>query len=179
MATPGRPRVAEAAAPPPPWLEAPRQALAATILHSHQRGFGRPLLTPAIQAAAGPGAGANLPLLAQELFAAAAVVLAHGGGPDPRLIYANRAALQLWRRSWAAMLGLPSRLTAEPGERAGRARMLADARRQHALGGYTGVRIDSHGRRFQIRGARLWTLWDAAGEPCGQAAAFSDWHWLA
>ena len=165
--------------PAAPWLEAPAQALAGVILRSHQRGCGRPLLTPAIQAAAGPGAGESLALAAQELFAAATVVLAHDGGADPRLIYANRAALRLWRRPWAAMVGLPSRLTAEPVERAGRARMLADARQQHALSGYTGIRIDSHGRRFQIRGARLWTLWNAAGEPCGQAASFSDWHWLA
>jgi len=183
------PAPAAATAPPAaPWLEAPAQALAAVILRSHQRGFSRPLLTPAIQAAAGPGEPRGpqdpgepetLALVAQELFAAATVVLAHDGGPDPRLIYANRAALRLWRRPWAAMVGLPSRLTAEPGERAGRARMLADARQQHALSGYNGIRVDSHGRRFQIRGARLWTLWNAAGEPCGQAAAFSDWHWLA
>ena len=182
--------MAEAASTPPtaPWLQPPTQALAAVILRSHQRGFGRPLLTPVIQAAAGPGGflepqgprgPENLALAAQELFAASTVVLAHDGGADPRLIYANRAALRLWRRPWAAMVGLPSRLTAEPGERAGRARMLADARQQHALSGYTGIRIDSHGRRFQIRGARLWTLWNAAGEPCGQAASFSDWHWLA
>lgn len=173
---------------PAPWLEAPAQALAAVILRSHARGFGRPLLTPAIQAAAGPGGflepqgprgPENLALAAQELFAASTVVLAHDGGPDPRLLYANRAALRLWRRPWAAMVGLPSRLTAEPAERAGRAQMLSEAQRQHALSGYTGIRIDSHGRRFQIRGARLWTLWNAAGEPCGQAAAFSDWHWLA
>jgi hypothetical protein len=158
------------------------------ILRSHQRAFGRPLLTPAIQAAAGPGGflepqgprgPENLALAAQELFAASTVVLTHDGGSDPRLIYANRAALRLWRRPWAAMVGLPSRLTAEPAERAGRAQMLSEAQRQHALSGYTGIRIDSHGRRFQIRGARLWTLWNAAGEPCGQAAAFSDWHWLA
>ncbi len=174
---------------PAPWLEGSAQALAAVILRSHQRAFGRPLLTPAIQAAAGPGGflepqqgprgPENLVLAAQELFAASTVVLAHDGGPDPRLIYANRAALRLWRRPWAAMVGLPSRLTAEPAERAGRAQMLSEAQRQHALSGYTGIRIDSHGRRFQIRGARLWTLWNAAGEPCGQAAAFSDWHWLA
>ena len=156
----------------PPWLSATSQAWVAQLLRSHQEAFGGPLW-------AGTGPGRDPRQAAQELFAAATVVLAHDGGPDPRLIYANRAALRLWRRPWAAMVGLPSRLTAEPGERAGRARMLADARQQHALSGYTGIRIDSHGRRFQIRGARLWTLWNAVGEPCGQAASFSDWHWLA
>jgi hypothetical protein len=76
------------------------------------------------------------------------------------------------------MLGLPSRLTAEPQERSGRARVLLRARHQHAIGGYSGVRISDSGRRFQIRNARLWTLWDADGQPCGQAAAFNDWWWL-
>ena len=74
------------------------------------------------------------------------------------------------------------RLTAEPSERASRARALGDVRRQHAIRGYSGIRVDSQGRRFWIHNARVWTLWrqDASGHdrPCGQAAAFSDWHWL-
>jgi hypothetical protein len=87
---------------------------------------------------------------AQELFAAATVVLAHdgadpGGDPGPRLTYANRAALQLWRRPWAELVGMPSRLTAEPAERAGRAQALASVQRQRAISGYSGMRIDSRG----------------------------------
>ncbi len=152
-----------------PWITPELVALVTRIARSHQRAFGQPLLA---------GAPAAHPrLLAQELFAAATVVLAHdgadpGGDPGPRLIYANRAALLLWRRPWADLVGMPSRLTAEPAERAGRAQALASVQRQHAISDYAGVRIDSQGRRFQIRGARVWTL------PCGQAAAFSDWHWL-
>jgi hypothetical protein len=76
------------------------------------------------------------------------------------------------------MVGMASRLTAEPGERPGRAQMLAEARSRQAISGYSGVRIDSAGRRFQIRGARLWTLWSSAHEPIGQAASFSDWWWI-
>jgi len=106
------------------------------------------------------------------------VVLAHDGSPDPRLTYANAAALSLWGRSWDVMVGMPSRLTAEPEERASRAAALATALRQDAIAGYGGVRIDSRGRRFQIANARLWTLRDAQGQPCGQAAAFSSWWWL-
>jgi hypothetical protein len=120
---------------------------------------------------------------AQELFAAATVVLAHdsadpSGDPGPRLTYANRAALQLWRRPWAQQVGLPSRLTAEPAARRERAEMLRSAQQQHAVSGYSGIRIDSRGQRFQIAGARLWTLWDEQGRPCGQAAAFNRWWWL-
>ena len=155
-----------------PWLTADRQRLAAWIVASHARGFGQPLL-PRVDPAH----------LAQELFQLDTAVLAHDGAdpagdPGPRLIYANAAALRLWSRSWADQIGLPSRLTAEPQERAGRAQMLHTALEHHAICGYSGIRIDSKGRRFQLRNARLWTLRDAAGQPCGQAAAFSDWWWL-
>jgi hypothetical protein len=154
-----------------PWLSDDQQELATLILGSHQRGFGRHLL-------AGIRPEQSGLQQAQALFAAPRVVLAHDGSSDPRLIYANAQALALWRRPWAAMVGLASRLTAEPAERQGRAEMLAEARQRQAIGGYGGIRIDSDGRRFQLRGARLWTLWDRHGQAIGQAASFSDWWWL-
>ena len=145
---------------PAPWLTPGKRQLAEQLLRSHQQAFGRPLAASV-----------------QELFSADLVVLAHDGSSDPCLTYANAAALQLWERPWAEMIGMPSRLTAEPQERAGRARMLATALQQHASEGYTGVRISKSGRRFQIHNARLWTLWGQGDQPCGQAAAFSSW-WL-
>ncbi len=165
-----------------PWLTPAAIERASWLLASHQRAFGRPLIASATTTAAAP-APAEARQRAQELFAAATVVLAHDGSADrpdhdPRLIYANRSALTLWRRPWAEMVGLPSRLTAEPAERAGRARLLASARALEAISGYTGIRIDSHGRRFVIQGARLWTLRDSDGHDRGQAAAFSSWWWL-
>ena len=109
---------------------------------------------------------------------ASRVVLAHDGGDDPRLIYANRSALALWRRRWGEMVGLPSRLTAEPEHRAERTRSLARARAQEALRGYGGIRVDRQGRRFRIEAARLWTLRDGEGLASGQAASFASWWWL-
>lgn len=154
-----------------PWLTPERLGLTALLLESHRRAFGRPLL-----AADRPGGSRRL--AAQELFAGGEVVLAHDGGRDPKLIYANSAALRLWRRPWGEMVGMPSRLTAEADARAAREQLLASARRLEAVRGYTGVRIDSKGRRFLIRNARLWTLWDGEGRGCGQAAAFSSWWWI-
>jgi hypothetical protein len=155
---------------PPGWLTPATQQLVGQLLASHERAFGRPLLV-------GLSADATPLQWGQALFAAATVVLAHdgadpGGDPGPRLIYANRAALRLWRRPWAELVGMPSRLTAEPAERAGRAQALARVQPQRAITDYSGIRIDSRGRRFQISGARVWSL------PGGQAAAFSAWHWL-
>ncbi|MEB3234210.1 MAG: MEKHLA domain-containing protein [Cyanobacteriota bacterium] len=157
-----------------PWLHPSAITLATRIRASHQRAFGRPLL-------AGFGDGPRLQ--AQELFAAETVVLAHDGAPldegeGPRLIYANRAALRLWRRDWDTMVGMPSSRTAEPAERAARQQALSSAQQQLAIANYSGIRIDSSGRRFAITGARIWTLLDGHDQPCGQAAAFSDWHWL-
>lgn len=157
------------------WLTPKAQALASLLLSSHQQAFGTPLI-------AGLVADASAQLIAQELFGAEVVVLAHDGAdpsgdPGPRLIYANSAALRLWQRPWNAMVGMPSRLTAEPAERASRRQALIAAQALEALTGYRGIRIDSQGHRFQIDGARLWTLRDEASQPCGQAAAFSSW-WL-
>ncbi len=153
-----------------PWLTRDGRQLAATILESHHRRFGRPLLAgchnwPPHQAA-------------QELFAATTVVLAHDGGNDPRLTYANAAALRLWDRPWAAMVGMPSRLTAEPQERKARSEALSLARREEAIANYSGIRVNRRGRRFRIQGARLWSLQDGFGGSSGQAACFESWWWL-
>ena len=158
-------------APEAPWLGEDTIDLAALILASHHRAWGMPLV-------AGTGANRSHRQAAQELFSAATVVLAHDGSEDPRLIYANRAALTLWRRRWSEMVGMPSRLTAEPVERQARSAVLARALRSEAIAGYAGIRIDSSGRRFWIQGARLWTLRDGSGHACGQAAAFDSWWWL-
>lgn len=154
-----------------PWLEVGNVRLAGRILAGYQRAFGRPLLAAAAR-------DISPCSLAQELFRADTVVLAHNGLADPQLTYANAAALALWQRPWSVMVGLPSRLTAEPQERASRAQALAAALQHEAIAHYSGVRIDSRGRRFRIHGARLWTLRDGQGQPCGQAAAFDQWWWL-
>ncbi|MEB3332941.1 MAG: MEKHLA domain-containing protein [Synechococcaceae cyanobacterium] len=160
-----------ASAADPGWLTPRSLEVAACILRSHQLAFGRPLL---------PVRASSLDRRqrAQELFQAPLVLLAHDGGEDPRLVWANREALRLWRRRWDTMVGLPSRLTAEPQWRRERAEALQRARRLEAIEGYAGVRVDSDGRRFRIEGARLWTLRDPAAAPCGQAAAFGRWWWL-
>lgn len=155
----------------PPWLQEPALELVAMIVSSHQATFGIPLVAKA-------DPRANPRLVAQEVFAADRAVLAHDGWGDPRLTYANGAALRLWRRRWEEMIGLPSRLTAELAERQERAVALATAQAREGLTGYRGIRMDSAGRRFRIEGAKLWTLRDQQGLAWGQAASFSSWWWL-
>jgi hypothetical protein len=151
----------------PPWLEPPALEVVALILESHRAAFGASLVV-------GIDPRANPRLAAQEVFAADQAVLAHDGSADPRLIYANAAALRLWRRPWAEMIGMPSRLTAEPCERQERTLALAAAQARKGLIGYGGIRVDSTGRRFRIEGAKIWTLRDRQG----LAASFGSWWWL-
>lgn len=154
-----------------PWLQEQVVDLVAMLLRRHRAIFGSPLW-------AGADPETNPHLAAQEVFAADQAVLAHDGGADPQLVYANATALRLWQRSWEEMIGLPSRFTAEPTERHERALALALAQQQEGLQGYGGIRVDSARRRFRIEGAKLWTLRDEQGLVRGQAASFANWWWL-
>ena len=153
------------------WLTAEKQALAAVLLQSHQRAFARPLI-----ATAQPGRSRRLQC--QELFACGFPVLAHSTEQDPKLSYANAAALQLWDSRWDELIGMPSRLTAPNSERGERRNALGQAKRLDAVQNYRGIRISRKGRRFMINKARIWTLWNEKERVCGQAACFSDWWWL-
>ena len=105
-------------------------------------------------------------------------VMAHDNSADPCLTYANAAALNLWRRSWKEMIGMPSRLTAPENERENRKSALKQATQKDAIQNYQGIRIDSHGQHFMIKNARIWTIWDDKGNSYGQAATFDNWKKL-
>jgi hypothetical protein len=116
--------------------------------------------------------------LARNLFHAPFVVVTHGTQADPILNYGNAAALKLWEMSWEELTRTPSRLTAEAPERDERARLLAAVTAHGFIDDYSGVRISSSGRRFRIARATVWNLVTERGEPCGQAAMFSEWKFL-
>ena len=153
-----------------PWLTGEKRGLVTLLLSSHQRAFGRPLM-------ACERSRQSMRLACQELFACGFPVLAHGTGSDPLITYGNAAALQLWGLRWEQLVGMPSRLTAPEEERNERQATLSEAHTKEAIRGYGGTRISHGGRRFQIRDARIWTLWDEENLCCGQAACFSDWWW--
>ncbi|KZR73482.1 MEKHLA domain-containing protein [Prochlorococcus marinus] len=154
-----------------PWLSSEKQELVNLLLISHQQAFSYPLL-------ACERRQPSQRLASQELFASRQPVLAHSDGHDPNLSYANAAALQLWGRRWAEMVGMPSRLTAPTSEQDARANALDKALQQDAIKDYQGIRINHEGRRFLIKNARIWTLWNQEGLRIGQAAAIGSWYWL-
>ena len=115
---------------------------------------------------------------AEALFEAPLVVLSSRADDEQTLNYGNAAALRLWGMEWAVLTKMPSRLTAEPAERATREAFLQRVRQQGVIRDYCGVRVTSDGRRFRIERAVVWNLLDAKGHHHGQAAAFRDWSWL-
>lgn len=116
--------------------------------------------------------------LAEKIFQAPLVLVAHGIEADPVLNYGNAAALALWEMSWAELTSTPSRLTAEAPNREERARLLAAVTAHGFIDDYSGVRISKTGRRFRIAQATVWNLLDERGVYRGQAATFAQWEFL-
>lgn len=116
--------------------------------------------------------------LSKNIFEAPFVVVSHGTEGDPVLNYGNAAALRLWEMSWTELTQTPSRLTAEAPLQAERARLLAAVSKQGFIENYAGIRVSRNGRRFHIPRATVWNLIAESGEPCGQAATFSEWTYL-
>ena len=137
----------------------PRLAL---IAGSYQRLLGQALLTP----------GGDL---AESMWLAPRVIVAHGTEADPVFFYGNRMALTAFDMSFAEFTRLPSRFSAEPLAREERARLLARVSRDGYIDDYAGVRISASGQRFRIEQAVVWNLVDAAGKHHGQAATFAGW----
>ena len=141
----------------------PRLAL---IAESYQRLLGQALLPP----------GGDL---AECMWLAPRVIVAHGTEADPVFFYGNRMALTAFDMSFAEFTRLPSRFSAEPLAREERARLLARVSRDGYIDDYAGVRISASGQRFRIEQAVVWNLVDAAGKHHGQAATFAGWIPLA
>ena len=116
--------------------------------------------------------------IARQLYEAPFVLLSHGIQPEPIFNYANKTAQRLWEMDWQQFTQLPSRLSAEPVAVAERQAMLEEAKRKGYISDYNGVRISSTGRRFIIKDAILWNIYDSASTYHGQAATFKEWEFL-
>ncbi|MEN9461744.1 MAG: hypothetical protein RIS84_1764 [Pseudomonadota bacterium] len=139
------------------------------LLNTFQKALGYPLLN---QLSADPVEQAA------QLFHADKVVVSHGTQADPLLNYGNQTALKLWETDWEHLILMPSRLTAEPMERSERAILLQRVTENGYIDDYTGVRISTTGKRFQIKQAIVWNVYNPQGQYCGQAATFSQWTFL-
>ncbi|WP_026462530.1 MEKHLA domain-containing protein [Adhaeribacter aquaticus] len=116
--------------------------------------------------------------LADKLYEAPFVVLSHGAQSDPVFNYANKTGQRLWEMNWEQFTALPSRLSAEPVAVAERQAMLEEAHKNGYISNYTGVRISSTGKRFIIKDATLWNIYNASKQYQGQAVIFTKWVFI-
>jgi hypothetical protein len=137
-----------------------------TLCVNYERFTGRDLIDAATDAAD----------LIQRMAEAPFAVVSHGTQVDPVFNYANNRALELFEMTWEEFTMLPSRLSAEAPDQAERARLLEKVSRQGYVDDYSGVRISKSGRKFIIRNATVWNLYDAHGNYYGQAALIRDWE---
>lgn len=138
------------------------------LINSFHHWTGRDLIDPALP----PGEQSK------ALYEASFAVASHGTEEDPVFNYANRAALALFETGWNDFTSTPSRLSAEPMERAERAQLLERVRDQGFTDDYSGIRISASGRRFRIQRATVWNVMDAQNKPAGQAVLIHEWEYL-
>lgn len=113
--------------------------------------------------------------VAEALWDAPRVIVAHGTEADPVFFYGNRLALEVFAMDYTAFTRLPSRYSAQAQTREERARLLERVSRDGYIEDYSGVRISATGRLFRIEHAVVWNLIDADGACHGQAASFDRW----
>ena len=74
--------------------------------------------------------------------------------------------------TWAELIRLPSRYSAEFANQATRQQLLDEVASKGYIDNYSGTRISKTGRKFQIENAIVWNLINHESENIGQAASF-------
>jgi hypothetical protein len=138
----------------------------ALLAGSFARLVGRPLVDERLGAASAAWLYGEAPF----------VVVAHNTDPDPRFVYANRAAQACFGYGWDEFVTLPSRFSAEAELQEKRQAVLDAVARDGFVTGYGGIRVARSGRRFRISDTIIWQLIDEAGAVRGQAATFAEWE---
>lgn len=116
--------------------------------------------------------------IGDALYEADELLLCHDGATDPLFTYANRAAQRVFELEWNKFIGMPSRLSAAPDAQADRNELIVQATESGFFTGYSGVRVSSSGRKFEIQDAVLWRVTDEAGSVLGLACRVPSWRWM-
>lgn len=115
---------------------------------------------------------------AAYLFLAPMVLLSHNTNTDPIFNYANATGLELFELTWEELIELPSCQSAEAINRDERQKLLDQVSAKGYIDNYEGIRIAKSGKRFKVKNATVWNLYDAQNCYQGQAACFSEWTFI-
>lgn len=97
----------------------------------------------------------------------------------PVFVFANHAAAKLWGLRLEEFIGMDSSKTAEAQEQTGRNELLQIVEERGFIDNYSGIRVDSQGRRFYIEDACVWQVFASSpSQKIGQAVKFERWHYI-
>lgn len=85
-------------------------------------------------------------------------ILAQDAAPDPRFVYANRAAQLFFECTWNEIVGMHSRFSAPETNRDARATVMEDVVKNGYRAGYRGIRRTLKGRLFWIEDVTIWNI---------------------
>ncbi len=137
------------------------------LLDSYEKLLGEPLIT--IE---------NSENLSECVFNADFALLSHDTQSPPVFNYANQTGLALFEFSWDELIKTPSYYSAEPENREKREELLAQVSKFGFINNYNGIRITKYGKRFEIKNAIVWNVYDEMNVYYGQAATFKNWRFL-
>ena len=116
--------------------------------------------------------------IVEGIINASFALVSHDTQADPVFNFGNRKALELFELDWQEFTRLHSRASAEPVNREERAALLERVTKNGYIDDYSGIRISSSGKRFEISDATVWNVVDDEGIYKGQAAFFDKWKFL-
>lgn len=151
-----------------PWKNIAYQQCAQQLMDSFQHYLSKDLIEPC----------GNKEQQAKSIYFSSRIVIAHDNKEEPRFIFANRAATDLWEVEHHSFIGMPSKQSAEQEHRKDRARMLNQAKEKGYILNYSGIRVSKQGKRFFIENAIIWNVLDNKKNIIGQAATFEDWKYI-
>ncbi len=120
----------------------------------------------------------NCESAAKKIYESSTILLSHDNQSDPVFNYANKGAQKLFEMTWEEFTCLPSKFSAEPINQQARQKLLDEVSRNGYISNYTGVRIAKSGKRFYIKNALVWNVYDHLNQYIGQAAMFDEWEYI-
>jgi len=113
-----------------------------------------------------------------ELYTAPFAIVSHGTEEDPIFNFGNKKALDLFELDWEHFIQLSSCKSVETTNLKQREELMQRVSNDGHMVDYSGVRISSTGKRFNIEGATIWNIIDRNGKYHGQAAMFKNWSYI-
>lgn len=136
------------------------------IIENYRQKIGRPIME-----------GGDMLQLTKDLYEAPFALLFHNNFvvDEPVLMYANKAAQDLFQTAWESMIGTPSKNTASPEEQAQRQKLIDECAEKGFAEIRGAPRVGAKGRKLDLTEAVVFNIEGPDGNKVGQATVIDRW----